>query len=170
MRRTLTLFVTLVILWMLVAQLNHVLTAVHVYVFVGSLYVCHAALHQPLRPGLAATILGGLICDANAPVEIFGTHMLLFAAAHVTVFHLRDRVPRDDTIGRVLVALLTNLALFLAFSFSQIGRTPVPAIVWPRLLADLVCSQVLLTLIAPWFFALQGRALILMGADREELV
>jgi hypothetical protein len=44
---------------------------------------------------------------------------------------------------------------------------PAPAAAWPRQIADLVCSQVFLALIAPWFFALQHRALALTGTTRE---
>jgi rod shape-determining protein MreD len=83
------------------------------------------------------------------------------------VFHLRDRLPRDDTLARVIVALLANLALFLLFSFIQIARSPAPAVAWPRLIADLACSQVFLALVAPWFFALQLRAVSLAGSSRE---
>jgi len=168
MRRALTLFGTLLLLWVLVAQVNHLLSLWRCYVFVGGLFVAYAALTQPLRPGLAATLLGGLLCDANTPV-LFGTHLLLFSATHLTIFHGRDRVPRDDTIGRVVVALFANLALLLAFSFAQFGRSPAPGSIWPRLIMDLVVSQVFLTLVAPWFFALQARALVLARAERETL-
>ena len=84
------------------------------------------------------------------------------------VFHLRDRVPRDDTAARVVVALLLNLAMFLLFALAQMGRLPAPAAVWPRLLADLLCSQLVLALIAPWFFALQARVLALAGVERAD--
>ena len=85
---------------------------------------------------------------------------------------LRDEIGKavigqDAVVERLLVALLTNLALFLVFSFIQIARSPAPAAAWPRLIADLVCSQVFLALIAPWFFALQHRALALTGTTRE---
>lgn len=166
MRPALVTALTLLLLWSIVAQVNHALTDVRVYLFVGSLFVVHAALKLPLRCGLAATLLGGLLCDANSPVS-FGTHTLLFALAHAVVFHLRDRLPRDDTIARLLVALLTNLGLFLVFSFIQIARSPAPAAAWPRLIADLVCSQVFLALIAPWFFALQYQALVLTRSTRD---
>ena len=83
------------------------------------------------------------------------------------IYHLRDRLPRDDTVARVIAALLANLALFLVFSFIQIARSPAPAAAWPRLIADLVCSQVFLALVAPWFFALQHRALVLTRATRD---
>jgi cell shape-determining protein MreD len=167
MRRTLTLFATSLVLWMIVAQLNHALTGVRVYLFAGGLFVAFAALTQPARAGLAASLLAGLVCDANAPVA-FGTHVLLFAAAHLTIFHVRDRVPRDDNIGAVIVVLLSNLALFLVFSFGQIHGSPAPAAVWPRLIADLLGSQIFLVLVTPWFFALQARALRLARVPRDE--
>ena len=166
MRRALVLFATLLLLWALVAQLNHSLTGLRVYLFVGALYVVHAALLATRRSGLIATLLGGLLCDATTPVP-FGTHAFLFGVAHALVHRVRERVPRDDAVGITIVALLLNLALFLAFSFTQIHRSPAPAAVWPRLIVDLVCSQIFLTLITPWFFALQSRALALARVERE---
>ena len=84
------------------------------------------------------------------------------------MFHIRDRVPRDDNIAAIIVVLLTNLALFLVFSFGQIHGSPAPAAVWPRLIADLVCSQVFLALVTPWFFALQARTLVLARVQRAD--
>lgn len=167
MRRTLVLLGSLLLLWALVTQANDALAGVRVYLFAGGLFVAFAALTQPKRAGLAATMLAGLICDANAPVT-FGTHMLLFAAAHLTIFHVRDRVPRDDNVAAIVVVLLTNLALFLVFSFTQIHAVPAPTAVWTRLMADLVASQLFLVLITPWFFALQAGALALARVPREE--
>ncbi len=161
MRRPAVLFTALLLLWAMVAELNHALSEFHLHIFVGGLFVVFAALTQPLRSGLAATLLAGLVCDANTPVT-FGTHLLLFAAAHVTVFRVRDRVPRADNIAATLVVLFTNFALFLLFSFTQLPSSPAPAAVWPRLIADLVASQLLLALITPWFLALQERAVALV--------
>ncbi len=168
MRHTLATFLTLLILWSVVAEVNHALSGLRVYLFVGALFVLYAALMLPWRAGLATTLLGGLLCDANAPVW-FGTHTLLFTAAFAVIEHLRQRLPREDTTARVIIALLTNLALFLLFSFTQIGGSPAPGVAWPRLIMDLVCSQIFLALIAPWFFALQYRALLLARAEREPI-
>jgi len=164
MLRSLLTALTLVVLWTLVSLVNHELTGTHVSLFVGGLFVAYAALVLPHTAGLAAVLLGGLVCDAQAPVA-FGAQAFLFAAAHAVVYHLRDRLPRDDTVGRVVIALLTNLALFLVFSFGQIGAAPTPAAAWPRLLVDLLCSQVFLALIGPWFFAFQSHTLVLFGAE-----
>jgi rod shape-determining protein MreD len=168
MRRTLVITGSLLLLWTIVAQVNDALSHVRMYVFAGALFVAFAALSQPRRAGLIAVMLAGLICDANTPVT-FGTHMLLFAAAHFTLFHIRERVPRDDNLSVIAVVLLTNLALFLVFSFTQIHGSPAPAAIWPRLIVDLLCSQVFLVLVTPWFFALQAGALALAQVPRDEV-
>lgn len=148
------------------SQLNHVLAPLHVYIWVAGLFVTFASIGLPLRPGLAASLLGGLLCDSTTPVA-FGTHTLAFAAAHLILFNIRDRVPRDETVGRVVIALLVNLALFLVFSFLQISHLPAPATAWPRIIVDLVCSQLVLAFIAPWFFAFQTLALAVVAPMDE---
>ncbi len=168
MRRCLTLFICQVILWAIVTQLNHTLSGMRVHLFIGALFVTYAALTQPLASGLLATLLSGLVFDANTPVG-FGTHMVLFAFTHVVVFGLRDRVPRNETLSRVVIAVLANLALFLVFAMTQMVNLPSTAAVWPRLLIELACSQVLVALIAPWFFALQTRALAIARVDMNSL-
>ena len=94
----------------------------------------------------------------------------MFAAAYAVVANIRDHVPREETVARVIVALLLNLGLFLVISFVLVGRSPAPGAVWPRLILDLVCSQVFLALIAPWFFALQAHTLVLTRVERDTLV
>jgi hypothetical protein len=168
MRRALVIFLTSLVLWTLVAELNHTLAGWHVDLFVGGLFVTYAALALPLGAGLAAVLGAGLLCDANAAVPI-GTHTLLFAAVHAVLFHLRDRLPHDAMAGRVAIALLANFALFLLLSFLEMGRQPDPTRAWPRLGADLICSQLFLSVIGPWFFALQGRALRLARTEPVRL-
>lgn len=168
MLRLALIFLSTLLLWAVTAQLNHALAPWRLYVFVGALAVTLPALTFSLRSGLIASFLGGLLFDAVAPVT-FGTHAILFALTHAIVFNFRDRVPRDDTLSRVLIALFANLGLFLVFSFTQVTRSPAPASLWPRLFADLACSQVCLALIAPWFFAIQSRALALAENDHPGL-
>lgn len=167
MRRFLTLAACVLVLWAIVSQLNHALTGVRVYLFVGALFVTFAAITQRLGTGLIVTVFAGLVYDANTPVA-FGTHAVLFAATHLAVYRLRDRIPRNDTASRVALAVVANLALFLVFSFVQIVREPALAAMWPRLFIDLLCSQIFLALIAPWYFALQARGLVLMGVENVQ--
>ncbi len=166
MRRVLILFGCSLILWVIVTQLNHALTGMRVYLSVGGLFLTFAALTQPFAAGFWSALFIGLVFDANTPVA-FGTHMVLFLTTHLIVFRVRERVPRNDTISRVTIAVLANLALFLVFSFTQLIRSPAISGVWGRLVMDLLCSQVFLALIAPWYFALQARSLALARVERE---
>jgi rod shape-determining protein MreD len=167
--RAVVTFLVLLLLWVLVSQLNHALAGWHVFLFIGGLFITYPALALPLRDGLAATLVIGLVFDAASPVT-FGLHALLFGLAHTWLFNLRDRLPRDELAARVVIALLANLALFLVFSFTQISRSPAPGLAWTRLIGDLLCSQVVIAAIAPWFFALQRRSLVLARAVRGELL
>src|ERR1017187_7655408 len=113
MRGALALFLTLYLLHALTAEANNALSGAHVWLFAGGLYVAYSALMLPFRQGLAATILGGLLRHSLAPVA-FGTHAALFATAHLVVYSVRERLQRDETAVRVAVALLVNLAFYLA--------------------------------------------------------
>lgn len=157
LRRFAVQFATLVLLWTIVAQLNHALAPWRLYLWIGGLFITYGALNLPLRCGLLASFFAGLQCDAASGLTL-GWHGFLFAAGHAALFHLRDRLPREEVVGRVVIALLLNLALFLLFSFAQIARTSDIGGSWPRLICDLLSSQIFLVLVAPWFFALQEAA------------
>jgi rod shape-determining protein MreD len=163
MRGAAALFASLYLLRALVAEANTVLSPVHVWIFAGGLYVAYAALARPFREGIAASLLGGCLCDCMAPVP-FGTHAALFAAAHAAVFNLRERMQRDETFVRVAVALVLNLAFYLVFTAARLRHVPAGATAWPRAFADLLWSEAALALVAPWFFALQTRSLELARA------
>lgn len=159
-RRFALLLVPLLLLWAAQAEVNHLLSARQLFFFAGGLHVAFIALTQPFGPGLASVLIAGLFCDASQPVA-FGTHAALFGLAHNTIFRMRDRIPKDDAVAATLLALFTNFGLFLALAavLSPDGGTP-----WPRLAGDLACSQVLIAVATPWFFALQSRFIDLVEA------
>ena len=106
-------------------------------------------LQQPIMPGNALPFVVG--------------RRLLQQTARRRQLH-RSPAQVEERLNRVTkvpgqVALLANLALFLVLSFFLVARLPVPAAAWPRLIVDLLCSQVLIAAIGPWFFALQTGAL-----------
>ena len=175
-RSWLIVFGTTFLLWALVGQLNFYLAPYGAFLSVGGLLVTFAALRLNLRHGLTATILIALAVDAVEPVPqlgshlLYGPHVLLFTAAHVLVFHLRRRFPRDETLFGLVTALLTNLGLFLglAFIYLELGGHPAASAAWLRLFADLGWSQLFILIVAPWFLALQQRALELGRVDLAE--
>jgi len=156
----LNLLASLVLLWFGLAQLNHGLTPLHLHLFAGGLYVIFPALRFPAASGLLLSCLVGLWCDASSAAPL-GTHLVLFATAHTLLRRARPHLDARHTPSLVLVALLTNAALYLALSGILAYRAPILARAAPRLLLDLALSEALLALIAPWFFALQTRLLTL---------
>jgi cell shape-determining protein MreD len=163
-RTTFIIFACCVVLWICVSQFNHYLAPLHLSVFVGGLLVTFSALRLGFREGWWASILIGLLIDSSAAVS-FGFHALVFAVVHVGVFNLRGRFPREETTFGLIVALLANLALFLIITVSLIHRSPAPFAMLPRLLVDLLASETLVFLAAPWFFALQEHALEICGVS-----
>ncbi len=157
-RRLALLTGPLLLLWALQTEVNHLLSSRQLFFFAGGLHVAFIALTQPFGPGLAAVLLGGLLCDAATPVA-FGTQAALSGLAHNIIFRMRDRLPKDDAVAATLLVLFTNFGLFLALGALLSPGGPAA---WPRLAADLVCSQVIVALATPWFFSLQGGLIALV--------
>ena len=162
------------VLWWLVCLANHYLANVDLpligpssfYLYLGGLFVVYGALRLDPRHGLAATILTALLIDSVEPVP-FGTSLFLFALVHVTVLYGRHRFPREGAVFAVVVALLANLFLVIALSFLLVGANPRPGHAWLRIFFDLLCSQAVIALIAPWFIALQDQAMHFMEIHPE---
>jgi rod shape-determining protein MreD len=162
-RRTLVIVLCGFILLQLVGMSNHALAPARLYLWLGGLFVAFAGLRLPPQEGFNASFLIGLLLDAVTPVP-FGLHAFLFGIAQLVLVRIRHRFAATETLVAVTVALLTNLALFLALAFLYLGDAPEPTAAGLRMLMDLLISQCVLALIAPWFFALQTRALEITGS------
>jgi rod shape-determining protein MreD len=163
-RTTFIIFACCVVLWFCVSQLNHYLAPIHLSLFIGGLLVSFSALRLEFRAGWWASLLIGLLIDSSSAVA-FGFHGLLFVAAHVGIFNLRGRFPREETAFGLIVALVANLVLFFVITVSLVHRSPAPLSMLSRYIIDLLASELLVLLVAPWFFALQERTLELGGVS-----
>lgn len=152
------------VLWIGVTQVNHYLAPLHTSLFAGGLFVTFPALRMGLREGWWTSLLMGLLIDATAPVP-FGFHGVLFVATHIAVYNVRGHFPREESHFGVIVALAANLALFIAISLLLLRRSPAPLTMSLRLMVDLLASEGLVLLAAPWFFALQERSFELAGVS-----
>lgn len=160
-RRLIVTLGTGVILLLIVRQANHLLAPAGMSLWLGGLLVALPAMRLNFRTGLVSSAVLGLMMDAWSPM-LFGIHAGLLTLAHVIVFRIRNRIETTEPTVGVLVALITNLALFTALSMLMLSQTSGSAVSALRLLSDLVISQVTLALITPWFFALQVRGLELI--------
>ena len=162
------LIVTLanLLLWWLTGLANHYVAGFAVYFYLGGLLVTYAALRLDAKHGLITTMLTGLMVDAMEPVP-FGTSLLLYSLVHATVLYGRQRFPREGAVVGIVVALLANLFLFISLSFLLVGANPRPGHAWLRIFADLFFSQIAILVVAPWFLALQVRAMELAEIHPE---
>jgi len=165
-RSTAIIFACCLVLWICISQLNHYLAPLHLSLFAGGLLITFSALRMGFREGWWSSLLIGLLIDSSTAVP-FGFHGLLFAVVHTAVYNLRGRFPREETIFGLIVALLANLALFFMITVAFLLRSPAPFSMLPRLLADLLASELVVFFAAPWFFALQDRSLELCGLSPD---
>lgn len=151
----------LLLIW-LVALANHYLSRFSflwidyatVHLYVGGLFVTFAALRLDVRNGLIATFATGLAIDAQSPLA-FGTSVLLLGLVHAALLYGRNRFPREEAVFAIVVALLSNLFLFIVMSFLFVGGSPRPGHTWLRLFMDLIASQFVIAIITGWFMAFQ---------------
>lgn len=163
----------LLLLW-LVGLANHHLSSAwfpfadtfSAHLYCGGLLVTFAALRLDSRNGWIVVGLTALLADAQTPAP-FGTSLVLLGLVYAALLYGRQRFPRDEPVFGTVVALFSNLFLFLALSFFLVGANPQPAQAWLRLFTDLVLSQLAIAVLAPWFLALQGRAFELLRLHPE---
>jgi hypothetical protein len=148
-------------------QLNHYLAHLPVSVFLLGLCLPVAALRLRFRPGFTAMFLSGLVLDATRPVP-FGSSALLLATLFTCWHAVRARLPREGLAPAIIGAMLANLVLFFAQPLLLGPATAFAATTASRVLVDLLCSQVAVVAIGPWFFALQEQALLLRGVNLAE--
>lgn len=154
------------ILLTLLRQTNHAFTAWGVSIWLGGLLIAYPALHLNPKTGFTCCFLIGMMLDAWSPLG-FGTQAVLFGAAQIIIHRIRKRFAASELAIGITVSLITNLILFVIITFIVIGRSHGGPVSGLRLLVDLAVSQVVLVLIAPWFFALQQRALDLLFNPRR---
>ncbi len=156
-RRPVVIFVCGVILFALVRQANHVLAPWGVSLWCGGLAVAFPALRLSPQQGFNACFLLGLLLDATSPLP-FGCNAFLFGVAQLAIVRVRNRFAAGEVLTGIAVAWVANLACYLTATFVALG-TAAEHVSGLRILTDLLFSQIAVGLLAPWFFALQERAL-----------
>ncbi|WP_221030433.1 rod shape-determining protein MreD [Actomonas aquatica] len=159
-RRTAVVFLCGLLLFALARQLNHSLGAWGLSVWFGGLLVAFPALRLAPQQGFNTCFLLGLLLDATNPLP-FGLLAFLFSVSHLVIVRLRSRLAASEVLIGIVVALITNLILYLIVTFTVLAGSPDAPFSGLRFLTDLIFSQLLLALLAPWFFALQEKALLI---------
>ncbi|HEY5551577.1 MAG TPA: hypothetical protein VIK52_06805 [Opitutaceae bacterium] len=160
-------FAANLLLIVIAREANHHLAQVGVSILLGGLVLPVVALRLSQGPGLLVVVLTGLAMDALGPAA-FGSSAILLAAALLALRAIRHRLMRESMSTHFAVALLANLLLFVAQPILGGSISAYATSTPSRIVVDLLLSQVAVIALAWWFFALQGRALVLWGVNLSE--
>ncbi len=153
-------FICALILAALTKQLSHSVGGWGISLWLGGLLIAFPALRLAPQQGFNACFLIGLLVDATTPLP-FGLNAFLFSVAHLVIVRVRNRFAAASTVAGTVAGLITNLVLYVILTSVVLGGSPDAPFSGLRFLSDLILSQLTLALIAPWFFALQEKALFI---------
>ncbi len=151
-----------------VGQANHYLAntpilGVSLYLFLLGLPVAFAALRLTLGQGLAATFATALLAEAGLPFA-HGLIVLPAIACLCITHALRVNFNRLNPSSAVAVALTINLALMLVLTATV---RPDWSSSWDRILVDFALSQLVVGVLAGWFFTAQIALQRMFGFNLE---
>lgn len=164
--RWLILFATSALLWLILGEVNHVLAGWNLWLYGGGLLLTYGILHFPRRSGLTHSLFLGLWVDAASP-QPFGLSMVLFVLAHLIFFRLKQKFPPEETYTQVSFALLVNAFLFFLLTLWHLPGVLQVSTFAMKAATDFLLSQIMVLVIASWFFALQTEVLHRFGIFLE---
>jgi len=162
--RALAFLLPMLIVTVLTVQVNHLLSFLQVHLFLAGLFVAYGSLQADRRSAVAAIAAAGFWLDASSPVP-FGLHAAVMTIAALVIWQSRRRRLADEDSSAVTAALAANAVVFFVISFQQSGQAPSSGTYWLRAGVELAISEIVLALIARWFFALQGASLRLLRQE-----
>jgi len=155
------------LLLVIAGEVNHYISVWGFSLLLAGLALPVAGLRLSLRPGLLAMALTGLAMDALGPTA-FGSSAALLTAGLLFLHAVRHRLARDSMSVHIIVALSTNVVIFVTQPMFVGALVAYATPTSLRVIVDLLFSQLILAALAWWFFALQERALVLWGVNLAE--
>lgn len=140
-----------VLLAFLLEQVNHTLTSVSLFLYLGGLYIVFPLRALTFPMGLLCIFITGLWIDAKSPVP-FGASALLLSFSFTLAYTLRQYASRN--LPLLPLAFYLNLLHLLVFLF-WLRTEQALAVYCLRGLCDLLLSSVTFVLIGKWFYRLQ---------------
>jgi hypothetical protein len=147
-----------ILLYGLMQGLNNALAPLGLSIYLGGLFIAAPTLILPPLTALIVIILTAFLIDAPL-LTPFGSSALLFTLGFylATIAQRRIHYPLNSlTTG---IAFTLNLCLFIGITLVAPETSIVNTQQLQSLFINLVLSQALLLLIAPWFLSLQQSVL-----------
>ena len=140
------------VLYLLLGQLNTVISGFSLYLHADALYIIFFGLFLNRFSGLFYSALLGLLVDAMNPAPN-GSFALAYIGLWLFFVWCQRRIRRQNPLHIRTVAILGQFFLLSAVTLIMIGKSGAHAVYWPRLLIDMAFSLVFVFLTAsPWCF------------------
>ena len=152
------------LLFFLINKLNHSISQYSLYFFLNGIYLIFAATNIRLKTGLFCSFITGLFLDSMFPYS-FGLSTVCFIPLHFLLYKNRYKLHRDQNWHITLLAFAINLLLIAILFFSNSNGHLFELPYFIHCTTDLVISQILLILSAPWFFDFQRSTMQWVGVD-----
>lgn len=151
-----------VFLFLIIHQLNKILSSAHIHLALDGLYLIFPTLYLRLYSGLIVTFASGLFVYAGLPFSVEGC--ILYSSIFLLMAYYRQNIDRSNILQITFLAFLLNGIVFFAISLWQIPLAN-PGSYWQRLLVDLLFSQLVIVLVAAFLVEIQKRVLLYFGID-----
>jgi len=152
--RTIALLGANLLLYGLMQGLNNALTPLGLSIYIGGLFIAFPALTLPPLNALIVILLSAFLIDAPLIIP-FGTSALLFSFGFYLATLAEQRIHYSLKTLTAVIAFTLNLGLFFCISLIAPETSFSNPQQLKSLAINLVLSQTLLLIIAPWFLSFQ---------------
>ena len=164
--RSLLFFVANVLLLHLMLMVNSALAIWAIFPVLLGPMIVFPALYMRHSAYFLCTLCTGLWVDVALPLP-FGWMTGLFLCSGVLVFALRKRFRAEENHHPILLAHALNVVAVGALAMPRVHDLYTVPDFWIQTALTIILSQLLLTLVAPWFFNLQRLLLELLHLETK---
>jgi len=144
------------LLLFLVAMVNDALAPLSIYLYINGLIVLVPLIYLSLSKGLLCVLITGIYSDAILLLP-FGTSPVIFAVVFTAYYWFRQEFKTHYSPGHNLLYAVSGNAFLLAITSITLNEGSLSHFsYWSSILLNFLFSQIVLSLITPWFISLQG--------------
>ncbi|HCR37550.1 MAG TPA: hypothetical protein DIU37_05310 [Opitutae bacterium] len=155
------------LVYFLVQELNDALTFFGLNIYLASLYIVFPAIYLAPTQGAIVVLITSWVVDAPLPTP-FGTTALLSIFIYTLILLIRHRIRHHMGAFILSITFFTNLILFLILTLIASNSPLADFAYWQTLGINLICSQAVLLLAAPWVLELEQTLFQLSGTPIRE--
>lgn len=147
-----------------VMELNNSLTTLSITLFLPGLFIAFPSLNLQLYPAILCNTITGILIDATTPIPM-GTSAFVFLIVQLVVFQFRSVIKKNNLYHGWVIAQITNFVIFSFVTLYFNGKYLFEDGIFIRTLLDFIFSQSALAIIAPVYFTIIKKTIVVLRMD-----